>query len=616
MKSNVENALRFIKLTGLPVFPVRTASQEGGGAAKAPCIKAPFENASTDETQIRRWYDKFQCAFAAHPGRGGYAVIDLDTHGGKKGDESLFNWELESGTITPATFRVRTPSGGWHLWFRDDKLSGGKDGFLDGVDVHGGQGAEGRYVLIPGQTVAAGKYEVVDRRSPANLPEGIVAAVNAARGPQRGTAPSLPAAQPAAAGSLDFSGVLDEIAAMKPLAEGGRDNALIALCLHWKELGFTPSVYVSLMRLMQETGKIEHPEDFSERDLNRIAQSAWKKQSAVFGSSSLDTLLAPAEKKEGFEELRDVMTVDLPPQEWLIEGLLPQGAFGVFGGNAKSGKTYLCLQMARALASGESFLGLKIPAKRRVLYLYLEGNKHQVKRRYDELFPGESAPEGLLFSFKYPALDAGGIVRLREDITRYQASLVIVDTWQRARVEDHTKGATAYQKEYREINTLMNEICVPTGCTLLVVHHLKQLSSRDAGLDDLNKFNGSSAIGAASDFSLFLTRERGADTARFTAHGRDLNDLEIPLVKGDVMLWRKSAQEVGSLILTPETELQKQMARVLSEAPEEGIKARDLAEQIPGAKYNTVFVQLNRWAKDGLIDKNGKFFRLFRSAME
>jgi hypothetical protein len=366
------------------------------------------------------------------------------------------------------------------------------------------------------------------------------------------------------------------------------------------------------MRLMQETGKIDSPEDFTDRDFSRIAQSAWKKASAVYGSASLNSLL-PASKHEGFEELSSIMNVELPPQEWLIEGLLPVGSFGVFGGNAKSGKTYLCLQMARALAAGENFLGLRIPRKRKVLYLYLEGNKHQVKRRYDELFPEEGAPDGLQFTFKYVAFDAGGILKLKEDITRHQADLVIVDTWQRARVEDNSKGATAYQKEYKEITTLMNEICVPTGCTLLVVHHLKQLSSRDAGIDDLSRFNGSTAIGAASDFSWFLMRERGADAARFTAHGRDLNDVEIPLIKGDVMLWRKSAQEAGSLVLTPETELQQQIVRVLSEAPEEGLKVRDLAERIPGVKYNSVLIQLNRWAKDGLVDKNGKFFRLFRS---
>lgn len=608
---NVENALRFVKATGLPVFPVRTQAQPGYGA-KSPFIKAPFESSSTDENTIKAWGTKFRCAFATHPGRGGYAVIDLDNHGGKQGEESLFAWVLDSGNIMPATLRVQTPSGGWHLWFKDTALTGGKDGFLEGVDVHGGPGAEGRYVLLPGQTIEAGSYTVKDKRPLAELPESVAAAVNAARAPKSEKKPAeVTAAAPA--GSLDFAGVLNEIAAMEPLKEGGRDNALIAMCLRWKEQGFSPSVYVALMRLMQETGKIENPQDFTESDFSRIAQSAWKKSSAVYGSASMEALLP---KNEGFEELRDIMAAELPPQEWLIKDLIPAGAFGVFGGNAKSGKTYLCLQMARAIAAGVDFLGFKVPEKRTVLYVYLEGGKHQVKRRYEELFPAEEVPTGLHFTFKYAALDAGGIAKLKEDIARYKASLVIVDTWQRARVEDGRKGATAYQKEYREISTLINEICVPSGCTLLMVHHLKQLSSRDAGMDVLNTFNGSAAISGASDFSLFLSRERGADTARFSAHGRDFNDVEINLVKGEVMLWRRSAQEAGSLILTPETEFQQRLVEVLQEAPEEGMTARELATEAPELNYNTISVQLNRWAKEGLLDKHGKKFRLFSPSEE
>lgn len=608
MEKNVEIALRFVKNTGLPVFPVKTDV-----GAKSPFIKAPYDNASDDEEQIKAWGEKFRgCAFATHPGRGGYAVIDLDNHGGKDGNMTLLDWELETGNVVPATLRVQTPSGGWHLWFKDDALTGGKDGFLKGVDIHGGPGAEGRYVLIPGQTMKAGVYKVVDKRPLAQLPEGIAAAVNEARGPQKGpaAAPSAPA-NTASAGSLDFSAVLEEIAAMKPLEEGGRDNALIALCLHWKEMGFTPSVYIALMKTMVEMGKIEKPEDFTESDFNRIAQSAWKKQSAVFGANSMEAML-PAVPQEGFTGISDIMNTEIPPQEWIVENLIPAGAFGVFGGNAKSGKTYLCLQMAKAIAAGEEFLGFGVPQKRTVLYVYLEGNRAQVKKRFREIFPDEEAPQDLHFTFKYAALDAGGIARLRDDITKYKASLVIIDTWQRARIDDCRKNATAYQKEYREISTLINEICVPSCCSLLVVHHLKQLTARDNGLDIMNSFNGSSAIAGASDFSLFLLRERGADTARLACHGRDIADQDIPLVKGEVMRWRRSAQEVGSLTLTPETDLQRALVEALEDAPEEGLTSREVAERVPEGKYNSVLVQLNRWAKEGRIEKAGKRYRLYR----
>lgn len=610
MEKNVEITLRFVKNTGLPVFPVKTDV-----GAKSPFIKAPYDNASDDEEQIKAWGEKFRgCAFATHPGRGGYAVIDLDNHGGKDGSMALLDWELETGNVVPATLRVQTPSGGWHLWFKDDALTGGKDGFLKGVDVHGGPGAEGRYVLIPGQTMKAGVYKVVDKRPLAQLPEGIAAAVNEARGPQKSlaAAPSAPA-NTAPASSLDFSAVLEEIAAMKPLEEGGRDNALIALCLHWKEMGFTPSVYIALMKTMVEMGKIEKPEDFTESDFNRIAQSAWKKQSAVFGANSMEAML-PAVPQGSFERLSSIMKRDLPPPEWLIEGLMPAGSFGVLGGNAKSGKTYLCLQMVKALAAGEDFMGFKVPNKRKVLYLYLEGNELQVKKRCQELFPGEELPADVLFTFKYRALDLAGLSQLRKAIEQEKADLAIIDTWQRVRIDEGGRGANAYLKEYAEINRVKDEICIPTKCSVMVVHHLKQLSAKDAGVDDLSKLNGSSAIPGASDFIYLLNRERGADTAFLAAHGRDIEDIGIPLVKGDVMCWRRSAQEAGSLTLTPETEAQQRIVDVLGDAPEEGLTAREVAELDPELNYNTVSVQLNRWAKVDLVEKHGKKFRLYRGS--
>jgi RecA-family ATPase len=254
---------------------------------------------------------------------------------------------------------------------------------------------------------------------------------------------------------------------------------------------------------------------------------------------------------------------------------------------------------------------MEIPKKRNVLYVYLEGGISQVQIRYKELYGKDvEFPESLNFIFRFPPLDAGGLTQIREAIKQHHADLVIIDTWQRARVDDGRKGLNAYQKEYKEVEILSNEICNVTGCAVLLLHHLKQ-PGKGQTIDNLNALNGSAALGGASDFVLILNRDRGADTAQMHAHGRDFEDLEISLIKGDTMFWRRSESDAGSLILSPETEAQRQIVRVLQDAPDEGLTAREIALEIPGCSYNTVLVQLNRWTKEGKIDKTAKRYRLF-----
>ena len=606
--NNADYAIKFSEKTGLPVFPVR-AQSSGGFAAKAPHIAAPYDNATTDPAQIRKWFSDFRCAFAAHPGRKGFAVVDLDLHGNKNGREALSQWEFDTGNFIEPTMTVTTPSGGCHLWFRDTSLTGGKDGLLEGVDVHGGPGTGGRYVLLPGQTIAAGSYIVSKPMKPAPLPSAIADMVNAARAAVPKTTQAA-VADCAPAGSLDVASVLDEIAAMNPIQMGNRDNTFIAMCLDWKERGFTPSAFVSFLRIMRDLGKFDNSDGEYDGDesFNRVANSAWKKASAVFGSTSLSAIMPNRDK---FVTAADLMNMTLPEPEWLIDKLLPAGALGFIGGNAKSGKTFLCLQLALCVASGTPFLQVPAAKKRNVLYIYLEGNMAQVQKRYRDLYGGSVRfPDNLHFIFGFPVLDAGGISQLKDAITEKHINLVILDTWQKARIDDGRKGVNAYQKEYRELTKLGQEICTATGCAFMLVHHLKQMNGKNGDIDALNQLNGSAALAGASDFIFILNRDRGADTAKLHCHGRDLEDQDIPLVKGDSMLWMRSESDDGSLLLVPETETQRQIVRVLQGAPD-GLTVREIAGRLPGIKYDAAQKQLKRWHNEGKIDFANKRYRLY-----
>jgi Fe2+ or Zn2+ uptake regulation protein len=63
-------------------------------------------------------------------------------------------------------------------------------------------------------------------------------------------------------------------------------------------------------------------------------------------------------------------------------------------------------------------------------------------------------------------------------------------------------------------------------------------------------------------------------------------------------------------LLVPETETQRQIVRVLQDAPD-GLTVREIAERLPSVKYDAVQKQLKRWHNEGKIDFANKRYRLY-----
>jgi Bifunctional DNA primase/polymerase, N-terminal len=134
--SAVKAALAYAAM-GIYVFPCN---------GKQPLVGWRGES-TTDAAIIRGWWTQ-------HPDAGigvdcaasGLVVVDVDV---KNGIDGPGNWKAHvDGHQLPSTFYARTPSGGWHLWYRDpDGMHRNSAGRVAaGVDVR----AAGGYVLAPG----------------------------------------------------------------------------------------------------------------------------------------------------------------------------------------------------------------------------------------------------------------------------------------------------------------------------------------------------------------------------------------------------------------------------------------------------------------------------------
>ncbi|MER7983079.1 bifunctional DNA primase/polymerase [Streptomyces sp. NPDC095817] len=249
--------------------------------ADCPCLPAGrachgFHAATLDQRHITQWWGMhpdYGVGIACGPA--GLVVIDIDAHSTKpptrdrilpgipigdhvdltglaNGFHTLGVLAALRGQRSPAeentTLRVRTPSGGLHVWYRaaDNRRWRSSSGSSQGaalawqIDVR----AHGGYIIAPGTTTRAGTYTPVDDvREPAALPTWLAQELE-----RTGhlPAPSIPAPRP----------VPPRAQQAVLAAGGGRDR--------------TRSMLTSILAPVEACGQVTEGAGFSDT-LNRAA---------------------------------------------------------------------------------------------------------------------------------------------------------------------------------------------------------------------------------------------------------------------------------------------------------------------------------------------------------
>jgi hypothetical protein len=134
---------------GWNVFP----AQPGG---KRPATEHGFLDATTDHHQIQSWWRaEPRSNVAVATGAPGPDVVDVDKH--KEGDGfAAFNRLQRAGLVRDPMAVVRTPSGGFHAYFRGTEQ---RNGHIPGVYVD--FRSQGGYVVASPSVIAGRQYEVV-----------------------------------------------------------------------------------------------------------------------------------------------------------------------------------------------------------------------------------------------------------------------------------------------------------------------------------------------------------------------------------------------------------------------------------------------------------------------
>ncbi len=206
------------------------------------------------------------------------------------------------------------------------------------------------------------------------------------------------------------------------------------------------------------------------------------------------------------------------PEErrWLIESLWAAEAVGVVGGEPKTCKSFLALDMAVSVASGMACLGrFSVPTQGRVLLFAAEDALHVVRERLE----GVAGAVGVELSSLDIQVITEPVIRLdlsadRErlaaTVARLSPRLLVLDPFVRMhRVDENLSGDVAPLLAF--LRGLQRE----HGLAVVVVHHAKKNGGRVRAGQALR---GSSEFHAWGDSNLYLAR-RG-DSLELTVEHR------------------------------------------------------------------------------------------------
>lgn len=289
----------------------------------------------------------------------------------------------------------------------------------------------------------------------------------------------------------------------------------------------------------------------------------------------------------------DLQTKEFSPLTYVVDKLLPAGLC-FFAGAFKSGKSWMTLQLALAVARGDTFFGEQT-TQGDVLVVAAEDNERRLKTRIANLCKC-GWPDTLHLATSIPRLDTGGI----EELERFKRDhselrLVVLDVWQRVRGKERSRNM--YADDYNALETIQN-FASENDIAVLVVHH-----HRKAGDDDpFNKFSGSTGLGGGTDTMWSLERERGQCEASFITTGRDILEMELALnFNEETCEWIA----LGPLGEYAQSRERSEIIRVLNDEEGRAMSPKEITEAAGKNSVSTTRNLLKKMLKAGIVEKAG-----------
>jgi len=282
-------------------------------------------------------------------------------------------------------------------------------------------------------------------------------------------------------------------------------------------------------------------------------------------------------------------TADMPQRQWAVEGLVPAGELTIVGGRKGMGKSWLVLQLGKAVASGEAFLG-QATTRGSVLYWPSELDRtglHERAQRLGRVPATFDAMPGL------PPRGDGLLDVLPGIIRGYGYLMVIIDMLQAVLPE----GADANDYRIGSYLLALRHVAMDTAAAVVGTWHTGKADRGDPVLSLL----GSTAVGAQAGSIITIERRRGEDAALLHVSGNHAGgqSLRLRVDRGLFGLAEDGQDREPGIAPSDGLVLEAVKARP------DGSAVSTLAGTV-GKSTNSIRAALYRLGVRGLVEKRGQ----------
>lgn len=262
-----------------------------------------------------------------------------------------------------------------------------------------------------------------------------------------------------------------------------------------------------------------------------------------------------------------------PPQEWLVDGLIPEGSLCMIYGPSGHGKSFIALDVAHSVATGRAWLGHRIKAGP-ALYVLAEGVGGFPKRLAAWCEAKGMADPGPIRYIAEPVEfhDRKKIQELCELLEReeHRPSLIVVDTL-------HASLNGGNENDQTDMGIFVDgckALITAFGCSVILIHHTGWDTSRE---------RGSSSTRAALDVKIKVHRLAGSNIEVRTEKERDC----LPPLPFTVRLRAVGDSMVPDLIGEGSSTLTANQRKLLSALEDGLVRTRKECSEASGLRKST-----------------------------
>lgn len=494
----LEAALSYAKM-GLAVIPLH---------GKRPFFDNWVEVATSEPKTVERWWTQGphdNIGIATGP-KSKVFVFDVDPRNGGKDTYEML--QEEHGAF-PDTWQVVTGGGGIHLYFRYPAFSiKSVSGVYPGIDIKGDGGQVVAPPSIHPDTHAPYEWDGLtpfERQRIAEAPPWLLERLEQ----------NLPR-KTVGMGPLPLK-----------IHYGVQHQTLVSFAGKMRQLGLDEEEIFQATQMIN-TRRCERPGP--QQNIRQIAHSMMRYQPAerslIAEANKLWQLTRFHEQHRATgEQLQlvdglSVFRAPVPESTAVIDDMLHDG-LTVFAGRSKSGKSYLTLQLAIAVATGVPVFGKKtIRRPGRVAYFSLEEPQEDTTARMRKIVQSEDAClQNIEFAYTMPPFKAGGRQQMERYLQTTQPSVIIIDSLSTLMGLDQRQSGNVFRSEYQEIKSL-RELALESGSAMIVIHHAKKGVVTDSAIEAVS---GTMGITAAAD-SIWRLQKREDGTGTLEMVGRKMQD--------------------------------------------------------------------------------------------